>query len=191
MCAWVCHFSDRLSRIADRTVGDFSHGALSRARLARALVCVRSAAGAKLGAGPPSILAEAPDTSAMGVVLDFLAPWKRSRERFFPSFARVSVRNRPCAPHAPFPPRVPRIYSPLRRYRSCGCSHYHTHGTRKNRRSKLEQKSLSFSNVALSGRLRRLHVVPPTLASCRSCARVRLPWGASRQAARVLAAREK
>ena len=41
------------------------------------------------------------------------------------------------------------------------------------------KKSLSFSNVAPSGRLRHLHVAPLTLASCRSCARVRLPpWGA-------------
>ena len=30
------------------------------------LVCVRSAAVTKLGVGPPSILAEAPDASAMG-----------------------------------------------------------------------------------------------------------------------------
>ena len=72
-----------LMLIADRTVGDFSHGALFRARLVRVLVCVRSAADAKLGAGPPSILAEAPDDSAMGVVLDSLALWKRSCERFF------------------------------------------------------------------------------------------------------------
>ena len=41
------------------------------------------------------------------------------------------------------------------------------------------KKSLSFSNVAPSGRLRRLHAAPPTLASCRSCARVRWPWGPS------------
>ena len=83
VCAWVCHFSDRLSRIADRTVGDFSHGALSRARLARVLVCVRSAADAKLGVGPPSILAEAPDASAMGVVLDLLAPHGRDLVKDF------------------------------------------------------------------------------------------------------------
>ena len=42
------------------------------------------------------------------------------------------------------------------------------------------KKSLSFSNVAPSGRLRRLHAAPPTLASCRSCARVRWPWVTNR-----------
>ena len=50
------------------------------------LVCVRSAADAKLGVGPPSILAEAPDASAMGVVLDLLAPCGRDLVKDFSFF---------------------------------------------------------------------------------------------------------
>ena len=49
---------------------------VSRARLVRVLVCVRSAADAKLGVGPPS------ETNIV-LTLDLLAPWKRSRERLF------------------------------------------------------------------------------------------------------------